>query len=344
MKIPKISLPDSTLNRTLMIIGALAGILGLVFFIWLIRGTTVTIVNNPDRTEPRSPLTGLLCANATRRPIAVMLASDPEARPLSGIGQADIVFEMPVTPNGITRMMAVYQCQEPDELGSIRSARADFIPLAQGLDATLAHWGGERDTLSALNGGVIDNIDALAYEGTTYYRKRGVPAPHNGFTTLWLLREKADELSYAASSSTETIPHHAATAPEHNIASLVDTIRVDWPQHMDVEFRYDQQRNEYARLRGGTPEIDADTDQQVRTSVVIVMNTTSIFLYDQYIGVRTTGQGSAIIYQDGKSISTLWKKTNASDMLTFTDSRGKAIPLAPGPIWVLIDAPLPATL
>ena len=65
---------------------------------------------------------------------------DPEARPLSGIGQADVIIEMPVTPNSVTRFMAVYQCQTPKEIGSVRSAREDFIPLAAGFNTIYAHW------------------------------------------------------------------------------------------------------------------------------------------------------------------------------------------------------------
>src|SRR5438093_338635 len=63
-----------------------------------------------------SPISGIECENPDSRPIAVMLSSDREARPLSGIGAADLVFEMPVVENGFTRMMAVYQCGKPKEL------------------------------------------------------------------------------------------------------------------------------------------------------------------------------------------------------------------------------------
>jgi hypothetical protein len=71
---------------------------------------------------------------------------------------------------------------------------------------------------------------------------------------------------------------------------------------------------------------------------VVVMKTESSFLRDQYISVKTTGQGSATIYQNGRSISATWKKSGASDMLVFTGTDGKEVPFTPGPIWVEIDA------
>ncbi|HTP56706.1 MAG TPA: DUF3048 domain-containing protein [Candidatus Paceibacterota bacterium] len=318
----------------------IAAAVGIVFFAWLIRRPTLVVTNKEHIASATSPLTGEPCAEATRRPLAVMLSSDPEARPLSGLAEADMVFEMPVTPNGITRLMAVFQCADPREIGSIRSAREPFIPLAQGLNAILAHWGGERDALAQLNAHVIDNIDALIYEGSTYYRKPGIPKPHNGFTTPQLLRARAAELGYAASASIDPYVHTQAK-PEHNLGSLVSVASVSWPQGMDVSFRYDANSDTYLRWRGGTPEIDALTGQQVSASVVIIMDTDASFLYDQYISVRVTGQGMASIYQDGKVIRATWKKAGPTSMLTFMDAQGHPVPLTPGKIWVLIDAPLP---
>jgi hypothetical protein len=82
-----------------------------------------------------SPITGEACENWNRRPIAVMQPGDVTARPASGFSQADMVFEMPVITASITRLMGVYGCNTPDAVGSMRSARHDFLSLAKGLDA-----------------------------------------------------------------------------------------------------------------------------------------------------------------------------------------------------------------
>ncbi len=317
-----------------------AALVGIALIYWVFHGQEIVINNEKLAAQKTSGLSGQICDGAQRRPLAVMLSSDAEARPLSSIGQADMVFEMPVTPNGITRMMAVFQCNQPKELGSIRSARGDFIALAQGLDAILVHWGGEKDALDALNGGVIDNIDALKYEGSTFFRRVGTPKPHNGFTSSSLLTKRIDELGYRATTSLAFYPHQA-TKPGRNLGSLATSAGVAWPQGMAAQFTYDGATNTYLRSRGGTPEYDKSTNTQVRASVVIIMQTEATFLHDQYIHVRTLGTGVATIWQGGQRISALWKKAQATDTLTFTDSKGTAIALEPGTIWVLIDAPLP---
>src|SRR3989344_5565067 len=181
MKI-KLYLKNLDLNKTLIIAGVAAVAFLIAFLFWWLGGSTIIGIKNEDQ-RPRASLTGLACDNYGKRPIAVMMASDPEARPLSGISQADIIIEMPVTPNGITRMMAIFQCEEPEEIGSIRSAREDFLTLADSFGALYAHWGGEAEALKKLNNGILDNINAMKYEGSVFYRKNSVPKPHNGFTT-----------------------------------------------------------------------------------------------------------------------------------------------------------------
>ncbi len=315
----------------------IAAIVMLVFIYWLLHGTNIIISNERAKT---STIAGLPCEQAGRRPIAITLASDPEARPLSGLGAADMVFEMPVTPNGITRMMAVFQCSDPKEIGSVRSARGDFIPLAQGVDAILAHWGGERDALESLNDHIIDNIDALIYEGSTFYRKNAIPRPHNGFTTPALLRDRAETFNYRLTASASFAYQHASSSPKSTSAGA--KVAVNWPQNMNVKFSYDAATNTYLRWRGGEPEIDKLTGTQISAAVVVIMNTDATFVRDQYIHVRTIGQGTATVWQNGQRLQAHWKKPAANSMLIFTDDTGTPIPLAPGTLWVLIDAPLPA--
>jgi len=57
-----------------------------------------------------------------RPALAVKVDNYAQARPQSGLDMADIVFEEPVE-GGITRYVAVFQCQGAPEVGPIRSAR-----------------------------------------------------------------------------------------------------------------------------------------------------------------------------------------------------------------------------
>lgn len=298
-------------------------------------------VNNGQATV--SSIDGLKCDNASRRPVAVMLESDVEARPLSGIGQADLVVEMPVTPNGMTRFMAVYQCQTPKEIGAVRSARMDFIPLAAGFQSIYAHFGGEHGALEYLNSHVMDDINGLLFDGTVFFRKDTIAKPHNAFTTIALLTQQARQYGYDLTKDFIGYPH-TDTPPARTLSNIANTIDMGYPSGFNSTWKYDTASNTYLRTRAGTPEIDKNTGKQVSSTVVVVMHTTTRILTqgDQYLVVPTTGTGQADIYQNGTLTPGTWKKdaSKLDSKLFFLDANGKEIKFLPGQIWIEISAPL----
>ena len=147
-----------------------------------------------------NPLTGQKCVRGNKRPMAVMLAVDVVARPLYGVSKADVAVEMPALTNGITRLMALFSCEEPEEIGSIRSARHDFLPFARSFDAIYAHWGGSYLALDLLNKKVLDNLDALPNPHDAFYRRSDKLPPHNGFTSFARLSAAAEKLGYRSES------------------------------------------------------------------------------------------------------------------------------------------------
>ena len=321
------------INKVLKIIGGIAFLVVAIFTVWWFKKDAIIVTSN----KKIASITGLECENAEQRPIAVMIASDPETRPLSGVSQADMVFEMPVTPNGVTRMMAVFQCQLPEEIGSIRSARDDFIPLAAGLKSIYAHWGGEHDALERLKSKIMDNVDALKYEGIYFYRKNTIPRPHNGFTSISLLKQAASVLKYTPEDKLEPYPHGKVDI-KRNVSNIADKIDIDYPGAFRVSWQYDPITKTYKRSRGGTPELDRTNNEQVQVSSVIQLKTKSTFLRDQYINVETQGTGTANIYQNGIVMNATWKKdpTAIDSKLYFLDATGKEITLTPGKIWIQI--------
>jgi len=327
------------INKLLVITGTIVFVLIIIFIVWwnneIVIDNGISIINRDE--VAKSLITDLDCPNADVRPIAVMLASDIEARPLSGISQADMVIEMPVDPTGITRFMAVFQCEKPKEIGSVRSARDDFIPLASGLGVIFAHWGGEHGALAKLDNRIVDNIDALKYEGEIFYRKAGVRPPHNGFTNLDLLTKTAQTLKYDFKNNFSGYLHQKEE-PKKNLSNLADQVNINYPGRYAVSWTYDSETNLYRRSRGGSFEIDKDNGQTVRAGVVVIMNTSSRFLKEQYISVDVQGEGIVQIYQNGVVVNGKWSKnpSQLDSKLYFYDDSGKEIQFAPGKVWVEI--------
>ena len=64
--------------------------------------------------------------NSDTRPYAVMINTHNAALPQSGLQNAYIVYELMVE-GGITRMMALFKDVDVDKIGSIRSARTQYL-------------------------------------------------------------------------------------------------------------------------------------------------------------------------------------------------------------------------
>lgn len=332
------------LNKILIIAGSAAVITLVAFFIWW-NSENSFIINNGDIGSDnisgdlgtRSSISGISCNTYSRRPIAIMLSGDPETRPLSGISEADMIFEMPVTPSGINRFMAVFQCGEPTEVGSIRSAREDFIPLAAGFNAIYAHWGGEREALAKLDGHVIDNIDGLKFDGTVFYRKKGVPMPHNGFTNLDRLTEQAKKFKYSLENKFTGYKHEDKEQVK-SLNNIAEEIIVDYPSPYNVKWIYDSASAKYKRLRSDKPETDRNTSEQIWVKTVIVLKTGWKYQSKDYMRVDTQGSGEIMVYQGGVVQSGRWEKSASSldSKLYFYDNDGKEIVFLPGNKWVEI--------
>lgn len=288
-----------------------------------------------QRVLPLSALRGEPCARGDTRPFAVMLAEDARARPLSGIGSADVVIEMPVLKSGMNRFMAIFQCTVPSEIGSVRSARHDFIPLAAGFDAIYAHWGGSHYALDELKTGIIDDIDALPNPYGAFWRKNFMPAPHNGFTSGENLMRAAEGMGYRIY---ETI-FAGYSRKGKELPANAGTLRIGYPSV--VLYEYDAGRGAYARWRGGTKEIDALTHKQVEASIVIVMEAASRQIEPDYNDVDIEGEGTAYFFQEGGQQVGKWEKDskNLKSKLMFLGKDGSEIPLVPGTLWIQIVDP-----
>ncbi|MEA2113400.1 MAG: DUF3048 domain-containing protein [Patescibacteria group bacterium] len=321
-------------------------LLGLIF-VWQRSGRTIEIrkqpsdsINSAESMEKISPLNGTSCQNFQRRPLAVVLANDPVTRPLAGISQADLVFELPVITGSITRLIAVYLCASPDEIGSLRSARHDFIPLAMGLDAILVHWGGSHFALDKLNAGIMDNIDALKNSYNAFFRKNAIPRPHNGFTSVKRIINSSRKMGYRLENNFEGYLFQQTQNSERRTEK---TLKIGYSYPYNVSYQYNFADNSYLRWRAGKKEIDRNNNRQIVAKNIVIMRAFSRQIEGpDYNDLDIEGSGECQVYQNGEVVSCVWKKDagNPKSKLCFLDENsGEEIAFVPGQIWIEIVEP-----
>src|SRR5699024_6606618 len=90
---------------------------------------------NKEEEEQFAPLTGENREEEKKqRAVTVKKDNQDKARSQSGLSEADVVFEM-LSEGDISRFIALYQNEDPEVVGPVRSAREYFLDLADGYDA-----------------------------------------------------------------------------------------------------------------------------------------------------------------------------------------------------------------
>ncbi|MDD5464303.1 MAG: DUF3048 domain-containing protein [Candidatus Moranbacteria bacterium] len=322
----------------------------------------IQINGTPEQTVPAnsgdvSPISGLTCDNWNKRSFAVMQPADVAARPLAGLSQADMVVEMVAVYGSITRLMGVYGCNTPEEVGSLRSARHDFVHLAKSFDSIYVHWGRAdiEEFKNVLNSGIIDdmncNNDAGKSAGQYCFRKeaegnmRGVDTGYAKFTSLL---EGAKAFGYSTENKFLGYPHQTEAALDQRPNG--GNLRVAYAKPFDVEYDYDKTSNSYFRTWGGVADTDRNNKQKIAPKNVVVMiaDAAPIKVGEQYANIQIgdpwfdqNDSGSAFFYMNGQQYKGAWKKDKSKidSKLFFFDETGQEIKFVPGQIWVDIIDP-----
>jgi len=325
--------------------GAVLLILISIGLFWMaISGNSRPATNQPDiavpafvtTTESLVPrkLDGVLVPRGQEAllPRAVMVENHPDARPLSGISAASIVFEAPVE-GGITRLMALYDpTSTVEEIGPVRSARPYYVEWAQGFHASYFHVGGSPDALTLLGSGLknITNLDQF-FNGPSFWRDNVRFAPHNVYTS----KELMDPL-VARKVATGTIAvtswhfQDAATTTDRGDAL---TINVKYGGSFNVQWTFDKERGVYVRKDGGTIQKDRDGTAIEAENIVVIRTDQQIL--DSYgrLKVRTTGSGQAIAYRDGKKFPIRWIRASG-EPIQFASTDGSEFLFTRGRTWI----------
>ena len=145
---------------------------------------------------------GISDGQETYQAIGIMVENHPSARPHSGLGLADVVYETAVETYTITRFMAIYASEHPDKIGPVRSARIPFVRMIQEWGLPYAYYGSAarargdaKSLIQSLN--IPMRFDGhLGINDEFYSRDNSRRAPHNAFFNAEAAMTKIPALEY----------------------------------------------------------------------------------------------------------------------------------------------------
>ncbi len=301
---------------------------------------TTTVAPTTVAPPPVSPLTGLPEPNAAQlhRPaVVVKIDNVDQARPQTGINQADVVYEEMVE-GGLTRLAAVFQSSYPNPVGPVRSGRLTDSAVADDLHhPVLAYSGTNNVFLPILRSQPLTDIDDENH-GSFFFRTDYAPEPHNLYT----------EVTKLAAADTVQSPPPPLFSFRPNGTPFVGAgvspaaaIGIRFPA-ASILWTFVAAADKWVREQNGTPDVDRAHVQVAASNVVIQ--------FVRYIvsGTATgeglppapipegvlVGTGQVWVLSGGRIVKGTWSRTSLTSTTRFVDSAGAPILLAPGRTWV----------
>jgi hypothetical protein len=320
---------------------ALAMVAGAaVLAVALVAGFIAACSNHAPaaRTTPApSPKAPQLLSPFTGEPVselgpvlAVKIDNIAQARPPTGLTEADIIYILPVE-GGLSRIFAVFSSHFPPVIGPVRSAREDDLELLRQFGRpAFAYSGATPHLLPFIHRARLFDL----YAGTAggYFRDNSRVAPHNLYAhSSQLLAEARD------ASKAHDIGFRFGPAPAGGRSLTEFSVSYSAASFM---FRWSAAAGKWLSWMDGKAATATEGGQLGAPTIVIQYTTVRTSRFLEY-GSRppyaeSTGSGTGVVLRDGKAYDIRWSRPNADGGTTYTTTAGAPMTFATGQVWVVL--------
>jgi hypothetical protein len=295
------------------------------------------------RPRPVCPLTGMPPPHGRipqRVVLGVKVGNNPSARPQSGLEFADVVFDT-LAEGGITRYIAVYQCNEAPSVGPIRSVRwDDWHILEQFHRAALAFVGGIMPDQNAVASykwicNLNDFVRPELYHQDPYRIRPD--ATYSSTALMWSACRPAAPPPTLFRFSPRIQPGSTAVSSAEIVYS---------PYEADIVWQWSAQKHAFlhAYRENGVivPDYSAGRIRLRAHNVLIMVVSLQYGAFAESPGSTgdvesiTIGHGPAFLLRDGRLIRGTWVRRHWAYMAHFLGPDGHNFWFEPGDTWVEI--------
>jgi hypothetical protein len=299
--------------------------------------TAIVLTRHQPTTPPAASLTTapVTTAPTTTPPtragvLVVKIDNVSGARPQTGLSAAQVIYVEPVEA-GLTRLAAVYTGVPPARIGPVRSAReTDLDLLAQWGRPVFAYSGAVPELVTRLHATewLVNATDADA--AGAYGRDDSRPAPHNLYLSPGRLPRSTGPVQ----------PVLEFGAPPPGGVPTTDR-QVRYPAAR-YDFHWSATTGRWLVTLDGTPQTSTEGGQLGAATVVLQQVQTVPGTYREDTSgnrapiARTVGSGPVTVLRDGLALTGTWTRPTAADPTRLHTTAGADLPLAPGPVWIVL--------
>ena len=324
-------------KKTIIIICALALLLivGIVLLVLPKKKEEPVKKKEPKKEEKVEEPVDIINIDSKTRPLSVAINNTPVAvKVQTGLNKAYLVYELP-TEGSTSRLLAFYKDAPNTKVGTVRSARHNFLDYSYESDAIFSCYGWSHYAQDEMNKGMIgqggmwrENPEHLASEHTVYAN------------TDTVLNYAYNNKGYKKESDKTILLNYNGTDVDLSKMDGVKTANTVTIVYGNIvtKFIYDSNNKMYKRNVNGVDAKDYFTKEQFDTKNIIVERITYSMASDNYYwDLHTTGSGEGYFITNGYAVPIKWSKESRKAKTKYTYLDGKEIEVSDGRTYIEVQ-------
>ena len=265
----------------------------------------------------------IIDVNSKTRPYAIMINCHNGALPQSGLQDAYIVYEIMVE-YGITRMMALFKDVDFNKVGSIRSARNQYLAYVWENDAIYIHAGGSAEAVERM---AKENVTNFSVDGKYGQRDKELAKKraweHTLFTKSESLKQAVNDKKIRNTTDTKSLLTYSADEVDLSKYNTTpaNKISIKYSSYRTSNYQYDSNSKTFLRSMGNTKNIDLVTGKQYEVKNIIVYGvkytTYTDHGYSGYQRLSNVGTGEGYYITDGVALPIIWEKKDEKSQTVY---------------------------
>lgn len=290
-----------------------------------------------------APKVKIVDTNSKTRPYAVSINNTPVAvKVQEGLNNAYLVYEIP-TEGFTSRLLAFFKDQDDVTLGTIRSARHNFLDYAHESDAIFVFYGWSHYAKDELTKGGTDYINGnVGKFSSVFWRNNpeNLASEHTAYTSIKSIKNYATKNSYRLESdkSEDTIllNYKIEEVNLDNLEGVGDATEITLPYgNITTVFKYNPDTKEYIKNVNGVEIKDHNTKEKITTkNIIIVKIDYNVASDNKYWNLKNTGTGDGFYITNGKYVPIKWSKETRNSKTKYTYLNGEEIEVNDGRTYI----------
>lgn len=273
----------------------------------------------------------VLDINSKSRPYMLVVNNTAVAvKVQEGLNKAYLVYEIP-TEGNTSRLLALYKDIKEDlVVGTIRSARHNFVDFALESDAIFGCFGWSHYAEDDMKAGSTDYLQGLY--GAPFYRNNpeDLVLEHTAYTSFSRLKKAVKSKKIRTTSNDSILLNYNVSDVDLSLTQepkVANTVTIPYGVAPQIaSFKYDEDSKMYVRYENGVKCIDHETKEEVTTKNIITYKVDYKMCDDNYYwDLDTIGSGEGYYITNGYSVPIAWSKANRSAKTKYTYKEGTVI-------------------